>query len=225
MASLLKKVKSTLFGTGGTPTNSYTAPNLDFLKQPAPQADYNFLKDYAGSVQGGLTGNAKSYLDYLQPSMNNPALTATLDEIARTNNQNLGNSVMDSYAKGLVGDGANSDIAANALAQTNAGGQRAVAAAYGDAYNKNADLAAGAASGYNDLAKTGASLQGSALQDYASGIANNANLTMEQRKQLSDALLQNASGQSAGYHEGTTGVVGGFLNSFAGSLGKKLGGG
>ncbi len=223
MSSLLSKVGATLFGTAGQPTNSYSSPNLDFLKQGAPQVNYDFLNNYAKSVQGGLTGGAKSYLDYLQPSMNNPALTANLADIARTNNQNLGNSVMDSYAKGLVGDGANSDIAANALAQTNAGGDRAVAAAYGDAYNKNADLAAGAASGYNQLAGQGASLEGSALQNYASGLGDNANLTMEQRKQLSDALLANAQGQSGGYHAGTTGLVGSGLTAFAGGLGQGAG--
>lgn len=277
MANLLKKVGATLFGSGGTPTNSYTSPNLDFLKQGAPQVNYDFLKNYGQSVQGGLTGNAKSYLDYMQPKtagdafsqyadkinapssvdqvrsdVNNQALQNTLGNIQRDTNQKFGSSLMDSYSKGLYGDGANSDIAANAAAQIGAEGARTASNAYTTLAGQNLDLekqreqaantaygqqyqgalasdqqqgtlAAGAAGQANDLATTGAQLQGNALQNYASGLQNNASLTMEQRKQLSDALLTNAQGQSGGYHAGTTGLLGSTLNAFANGAGNAMG--
>lgn len=153
--SLLKSAKGLLFGTGGKTTNAYQAPNLDFLKESAPQVNYDFLKDYATSAPQSLTGNAKTYLDYLTPKtsneafqsyvgninapssvdavrseVNNQALQNTLGDINRATNQKFGSTIMEQYLRGLTGGGAASDIAGNALAQVAAEGGRTAADAY-----------------------------------------------------------------------------------------------
>ncbi len=280
MASLLKKVSQSIFGGGSSST--YNAPNLDFLKAPAPSVSYDFLRSAAGDASG-LAGRGRTYQNYLQPTantatgtfqsyinsinapssvdavrseVNSGALNNTLSDIERDTRQRFGSSIMDSYMKGLVGGGSNSDIAGNALAQVASGGGRAASDAYTKMYLADLDrlgareeaargaygqrylasesgdlareqtaanLAQGAAQGYNQLLQTGAGLQGDLLSRYAAGLDSNAQMELQRRLGLAGQLTAGAAAQAANTQR-NTGLLSTFMNSYANSAGQTAGG-
>lgn len=226
---LIDSGKGLLFGTGGESTNPYNAPNLDFLRQPTQNVNYDFLRDYATQA-GGLAGRGKSYLDYLQPTgmrqdVQNVSLQNTLGDIERDAGQRFGTDIMEKYARGLIGGGNSSDIAANSLAQIATGAGRTASDAYTKLAQGNLDYATGAARDYNQLLSQGEGRQGDFLQAYASGLGSNVDREMQRRYALANALNTQASGSANAYRPGDYGIFGTFANSYATGLGKKLSGG
>lgn len=270
----LEKVGKALFG-GSTPNpNAYTAPNVDFLRESAPSVNYDFLRDYANQAPQSLTGNAKTYLDYLRPQtagdaftsyvdrinapssvdavrgeINNQALQNTLGDIERATTQRFGSTLMEQYLRGLAGGGAASDIAGNALAQVAAEGGRAasdaytklalgnldvqkaredaVRQAYGERYRgalstdqQMAQLAAGAAGDYNQLASQGHNMKGNLLQAYASGLGSNIDREMNRKIALANVLNgQAAQAASNPQNVRNPGIVPSFLGNTTFSFG------
>lgn len=136
-----------LFGSGGKPTNPYVAPNVDFLRDPAPKGDYQFLtKGFRGqdsfyqpptersggafqSYIGAI--NAPSSVDQVRSGMNTEQMNLLLDQIGRDTTQKYGSELSKRFGMGdfAAGIGPTSDIAGNSLAQVAAEGARTAAGA------------------------------------------------------------------------------------------------
>lgn len=228
--SLIKKVGKALFGGS---SNSYNAPNIDFLREAAPSVNYDFLRAPRTGSQNRFDQwigniNAPSSVDAVRGELNNERLNSTVDGIYRDTRDKFGKDLMASFGKGIFdpSTGADSDIARNSMAQIAASGARTAADArttmgLGEierlaGREKSANDAFGAFYGTEsdaDLSREGS---------YAAGLTGNADREAARRKALADALLGIASGESAG-KSSDPGMLRMFGNEFVKSGGQTLG--
>lgn len=117
--------------------------------------------------------------------------------------------------------------AAREAAMRQAYGQRYTAGESQDAATRSAEMsmAGQEASRYGDLYSKNADLENQRMQAYLQGTAGNIDREMQRRYNLANIMNGQAATSASNYRPGDYGLLGKFGESFASSLGSKLGGG
>lgn len=143
--------KGLLFGSGGKPTNTYAAPNIDFLREAAPSVDYSFLRN-SPDLTKGFRGSTYYYnpandvsgqrfntytqaiaaptsADQVRGELEREQLTSTLGDIEKDTQQRFGRGIYDYFNRGLFdpSSGADSSVAQLGLSNIAAEGARTAA--------------------------------------------------------------------------------------------------
>lgn len=113
--------------------------------------------------------------------------------------------------------------AAREAAMQQAYGQRYAAGEQQDAAARS--MAGTDAARYSDLYTKNADLENQRTQAYLQGTASNIDREMQRRYNLANIMSGQAATSASNYRPGDYGLLGKFGESFAGSLGSKLGGG
>ncbi len=193
---------------GGKGSGQMAPIDMSWLKHPGSvikQRGKGAWADYLANI------NAPSSVDAVRSGMNDQAQNMMIDQIGRDTRGGMASTVMDNYMRGMAGGGASSDIAANALAQRAAEGDRSIAGTR-------------LQYGLQDLNRLGAR-EDAARQAYGQryGIAENADQSAMDRYMQGLGMNADIAAKNAANRK--PGLFSTFANSYAGSLGQTLGGG